>query len=126
MSGNPAAIHLLEKNPDKIYWRNLSHNPAAIHLLEKNQDNINWFWLSKNPSPGAVHLLEQHLDKVDWYFLSENPAATHLILKYDYEKMKENCDPLFKEITEYVFNPKRLMRFAERYNIEFIDLVEIY
>lgn len=34
----------------KINWTYLSLNPNAIHLLEKNQDKIIWFNLSKNPS----------------------------------------------------------------------------
>src|SRR5271170_7211936 len=32
LSRNPAAIHLLQANPDKIDWFVLSQNPAAIHL----------------------------------------------------------------------------------------------
>jgi hypothetical protein len=45
---NPNAIHLLEKNSDKIDWNILSTNPAAIHLLEENSDKICWFNLSGN------------------------------------------------------------------------------
>jgi hypothetical protein len=40
LSGNPNAIHLLEKNQDKIDWRVLSRNPNAIHLLEKNPATV--------------------------------------------------------------------------------------
>ena len=40
LSENPAAIHILEQNPDKIDWYRLSGNPAAIHLLEQNPDKI--------------------------------------------------------------------------------------
>jgi transcription antitermination factor NusA-like protein len=47
---NPSAIHLLEKNLDKIEWCVLAENSAAIHLLEKNIDKIDWVELSKNPS----------------------------------------------------------------------------
>jgi hypothetical protein len=50
LSLNPNAVHLLEKNPDKINWDHLSGNPNAIHLLEKNPDIINWSFLSRNPS----------------------------------------------------------------------------
>jgi hypothetical protein len=32
LSGNPAAMHLLEAHPDKIEWRRLSVNPAAVWL----------------------------------------------------------------------------------------------
>src|SRR5438477_129751 len=34
-SSNPNAIHLLERNLDKIDWDCLSENPNATHLLEK-------------------------------------------------------------------------------------------
>ena len=50
LSQNPNAIHLLEKNIDKINWTYLSYNPNAIHLLEKNIDKINWSRLSNNPN----------------------------------------------------------------------------
>ena len=61
----------------------LSRNPAAIHLLEANQDKINWNWLSSNPA--AIHLLASNPDKIDWVWLSLNPA----IFTYDYEKIKQ-------------------------------------
>jgi len=50
LSGNPNAIPLLERNPDKIYWTRLSKNPNAIHLLERNPDKIDWLMLYENPS----------------------------------------------------------------------------
>jgi len=58
---NPAAIHLLEANLDKINskpfrWINLSENPAAIHLLEANMNEIDWHQLSANSA--AIYLLE--------------------------------------------------------------------
>ena len=35
-------------NAIHIYY--LSQNPNAIHLLEKNPEKIHWGWFSKNPS----------------------------------------------------------------------------
>jgi hypothetical protein len=36
LSGNPNAIHILEKNLNKLdWWGPLSQNPNAIHLLTK-------------------------------------------------------------------------------------------
>jgi hypothetical protein len=35
---------------DKIHWIGLSENPNAIHLLEKNPNKIKWGCLSSNPS----------------------------------------------------------------------------
>ena len=72
LSCNPMAIHLLEKNLDKVRWDWLSGNPNAIPILEKNLDKINWYWLSENPS--AIHILEKNLDKIDWNELSQNPG----------------------------------------------------
>jgi hypothetical protein len=46
LSANPAAIHLLEANPNRINCHVFSGNPAAIHLLEANANRINWDWLS--------------------------------------------------------------------------------
>ncbi len=79
LSSNPAAIHLLEKYPDKINWDCLSENPAGIQLLEKNLSKINWFNLSSNPA--AIHLLEKNPDKIVWSRLSRNPAAIQLLEK---------------------------------------------
>jgi hypothetical protein len=41
---NINAIHLLEKNKDKIIWEILSLNRSedGIKLLEKNQNKIDW------------------------------------------------------------------------------------
>jgi len=33
-----------------IDWEYLSVNPAAIHLLKANPDKINRFWLFENPA----------------------------------------------------------------------------
>ncbi len=87
LSENPAAIHLLEKNSEKICWINLSKNPAAIHLLEKNPEKIDWNWLSKNPS--AIHLLENNMNKINWNLLSLNPAKGAIRLL---EKNKHKID----------------------------------
>ena len=35
---------------DKLNWDYLSRNPAAIHLLEQNPDKIVWSCLSANPA----------------------------------------------------------------------------
>ena len=35
---------------DKISFSLLSENPAAIHLLQQNPDKIDWQWLALNPS----------------------------------------------------------------------------
>ena len=122
LSMNPNAIHLLEKNLDKVSWEYLSSNPNAIHILEKNLDKISWNWLSANPNaihiieenldkvswfslssnPNAIHLLEKNLDKVFMYNLSENSNAIHLLATLDTQKMKENMKEFKKELICYL------------------------
>jgi hypothetical protein len=96
LSRNPAAIHLLQKNPDLIDWIHLSSNPMAIRLLEANQDKINWRHLSENPN--AIHLLEANPDKIHWTNLSMNPNAMQLLEKYQH-KLTLN------DLQHMMFNP---------------------
>jgi hypothetical protein len=49
-----------------------------------------------------------------------------LLCKLDYSKMKHQIQPLKKELVEKVFNPDRLCKISEKYNIDFDELVEIY
>lgn len=79
LSANPSAVHILERNLDKVDWKLLSGNPNAIHLIESNLNKVDWRELSKNPS--AIHLLEDNLHRVDWRYLSMNPNAIHLLEK---------------------------------------------
>jgi ribosomal protein L24E len=52
---------LLEENPDKIYWTELSRNTndRAMTLLEENPDKICWSHLSSNTNDRAMTLLEE-------------------------------------------------------------------
>ena len=136
LSLNPAAIHLLEQNPDKIDWGWLSKNPAAIHLLEQNLDKIYWPWLSYNPA--AIHLLEQNPDKIDWGRLSANTKAIHLleqnpdkiiwnlltvnpsIVTYNYKYIAKHRWPINKEIIQNRFHPKN-MKYFSGWGIEEFD-----
>ena len=81
LSGNEAAIHILEKNLDKVNWWILSMNRAAIYILEHNLDKVDWCNLSYNEA--AIPILEKNLDKVNWHALSRNKAAIHLLAKFN-------------------------------------------
>jgi hypothetical protein len=103
LSGNPNAMHLLERHPDEIGWYELSCNPNAMHLLKENQDKINWRVLSKKPN------------------------IMEIICDLDYDAMKQSIQPLAEELTAYVFHPLRVNRIAEQYNISFDELItDIY
>ena len=79
LCGNPNAIHMLEKNLDKVDWSRLSENPNAIHILGQNLDRVDWDNLSRNPN--AIPILEKNLDYVNWDNLSENPNAIPMLEK---------------------------------------------
>lgn len=72
-------IPLLQKNLDKLYWRDLcqQRNPNLMPFLEQHMDRISWTHLSSNPV--AIHILEQNLDKVDWTELCANENAGHIL-----------------------------------------------
>jgi hypothetical protein len=76
---NPSAMHLIEKNIDKINWFNLSSNTSAIELLERFPENIDYGELSRNSN--AVHILKRNLDKVNWEYLSLNKGAVSILEK---------------------------------------------
>jgi hypothetical protein len=98
LSGNPVAMQILKKNPDKISIRHLCFNthPDAIKILEENYDKINWNILCSNPS--AISLIERRLSEpyiqevyfldfrserpyknINWDTLAENPNALHIL-----------------------------------------------
>ena len=84
LSKNLNATALLEKNLDKLdrtCWSWLSENPNAMHILEKNPHKIDWFHLSKNSNPYAISLLEKNPDKISCFWLSKNPNAMHILEK---------------------------------------------
>jgi hypothetical protein len=54
LSSNPNAIHLLEKNPENISWRNLSENPNAMHMLIRSYDYNKMNQKNKKPAEELV------------------------------------------------------------------------
>ena len=123
LSQNPNAIHILEQNLDKVDWHNLSCNPNAIHILEQNLDKVSWPDLSANPN--AIPILEKHLGKVNWRGISENPNALHLLFSLDHKKMLENMKDFCEELVKAIFNPLRVQKMAELYNLDMAEYLEL-
>ena len=96
---------MLQQNPEKIEWDNLSSNPNAIHLLEQNPEKIDWIILSENPN--AIHLLEQNLKNVWWDCLSCNPS----IFEYDYDAMRLRMKPLAEDLMADRFHPRNFEKW---------------
>jgi prefoldin subunit 5 len=108
LSRNPNAIHLLEKNLEKIDWSELSRN-HAIHLLEKNPERIQWRELSRNPN--AINLLKKNEEKINWEWLSRNPSIFKKSINYKYLYQRMNV--IREELMMRCMHPKRLERFLE-------------
>jgi hypothetical protein len=102
LSKNPAAIHILEKNPDKIDWGMLSANPSprAISLLEQNPDKICWIRLSINPSERAIALLAQNPEMIYPDYFSKNPAPFHILKKHNLLDDYMHCCSFFETLPQ--------------------------
>jgi RimJ/RimL family protein N-acetyltransferase len=87
----------------------LSENPNAIHLLEKNLEKINWSCLSENPN--AIHLLEKNSRKIDWHYFSANPSI--FIKKINYKYLYQRMNMIREELMMKCMHPKRLEKFLE-------------
>ena len=104
----------IDENKLDIAW--LSSNSNAIHILEKNLDKVNYIWLCINPN--AIPILEKNLDKVIWDMLSSNPS----IFTYDYRLMYETTNIFKEELIAAVFHPKRFERYLTEYDYDMNDL----
>ena len=91
---NQKAVHIIEKNLDKIYvddWPILSGNPAAIHIFEDPEylkKVYDWSYISKNEK--AMSILQDNLDKVEWGAFSSNPSAINVLLQIIKEQKEYN------------------------------------
>ena len=96
--------------------------------LENNYKNhldvIDWYSLAQNPN--AINILIKNLNLIEWRYLCCNYNIHQIICKLNYQKMREKNMNFFQELCEYVYNPIRLIRLSKIYNIDFIDLLNIY
>lgn len=89
LSGNPSAIHILEKNLDYLSWSELSTNPNAVNILKANIDKVYWAYLVWNSNPKVLDILEAHKEKwSEWQkrllsnpiiFIPDNEAYVRLL-----------------------------------------------
>ncbi len=110
---------------ENVNWSDLLNEKLNFtHIIKKNLDKINWFSLSQNPN--AINILENNLNKINWLMLSQNPNAIHLLTKLNYDLMKNNMIKFNEELVAKVFHPNRLLKICKDYNVDFIDLVDIF
>jgi hypothetical protein len=64
LSANPSAVHILEKNLDKVVWDQIAANPNAVHLLLERPEKINDYnKTTLNENPSAIEYLEKNPQK---------------------------------------------------------------
>ena len=122
MIGKPF-YNIIDDNKARLKWGWISKNPNSIPILERNLDKVNWEFLSKNPN--AIHILEKNLDKVKWSELSGNPNALHLLFSLDHKKMLENMKDFCEELVKAVFNPIRVQKMADLYDMDMAEYLEL-
>jgi hypothetical protein len=93
LSGNPSAEKLLEANPDKIDWANISANPGAINILKNNQH------------------------RRDLWKIASNPA----IFEYDYELIKNTNKEKNLCVDAWFGQPRFIEAYINKYGIEALD-----
>jgi hypothetical protein len=65
------------------------------------------------------------LDKVCWDNLSRNPNALHLLFSLDHKTMLENMKGFCEELVKVVFNPIRVQRMADLYELDMAEYLEL-
>jgi hypothetical protein len=104
---NQNAIHILEKNMDKVDWTLLSRNPNAIHILERNIDRVDWKNLSSNRN--AIEILKNNWTKIDWINIFLNRSIFELDLFF----LKKRMDIIREELMMKVFHPQRFSKYLD-------------
>ena len=125
LSLNPNATDLIEQNLDKIKFSNCyTEDVVSIKLLEKNLYKVNWKYLSKNPN--AIQLLKDNINQICWHNIWLNENFMDIVGEIDYEAMRNAIKPLAEEIAQYVFNPIRIQKLANTFELTFEEILEIY
>jgi hypothetical protein len=144
---------LIEENLDKIpdrYWVTIAKNHNAIHILEKNLDKLNYIgynsdfkrgyvcWENLSENPNAIPLLEENIEKISWHHLMKNINAIKIYEKYpekmwdylyyidyekmsidmpifelDYETIKKRCNIYKEELMQIALHPSRIERYIQ-------------
>lgn len=100
---------IVRKNLQQLYNRGVRHEKMEKFLFETNtidfvRNNIDFF------DPFSVYYWNDCMIRAIFY-------------KLDYENMKKNNADFSAELAGYVFNPHRISRLSEIYNVDFIDIL---
>ena len=108
---------------NELDWKKLSSNINAIHILEKNLDKVDWNILSSNIN--AIKLLEKNIDMINWERLSLNSNAINFFDNINFENLSNK-----KLYYEYLIKINYLIKVDNKYKpkfkSDFFDVHEIY
>ncbi len=144
-TSNPNLIKLIEKYVDRISeydngWYGLLFNVNARKLIEENLNKVKKYLKNLDVSYWT-YSRDINLEFILPYIIKYNRLQSGLlgnryvfhyadvvnnIIPYDYEKMLSNNKEFTEELVAYVFNPKRLLKLCDTYNIEFLDYIDLY
>ena len=116
---NPRSINELEKH-DMVSVNNMSKHPDAIHLLEKEKDKIDLIDLSINPS--ACHMFEYYLKNgkcllfpgVEFYYNNDISDNNYLSLAYILDN--PNAILFIENNFGYIFEEKYKIQNEKEYS----------
>ncbi len=141
-SKNDEYLDILKRNPTKIRWSCFATNtsPKAIQIIRNNveklfetYDNEYWHedaWYSLAENPNGVDIIEENIHNLDIdnfkYLLCMNPNATHLFVKFDYEKMTQNNKDFKDELNAFICNPEWLSKLSKTLGLTQKELINLY
>jgi len=117
LSRNPFAIHILERNIDKINWNSFVYNPNCMNTINKNIDicfaSLNWRGkIGLLQHPHFICILHENYDKIihnficlssiEFFTQTSNPIYIDLLDKYleiHSEKIEELYDDFWYELS---------------------------
>lgn len=119
------------------FMRNLLSIPCALEIVKKiysfgdifnDTRNIHYFVSNWNSDQLLMHY-KYDISNASRYVLDQilsEPHLIHFVYTWNYDVMRDSNWVFKEELVTKVFNPKRLLRICENYNIEFDELMEIY
>lgn len=119
-----------DEDYNEIIWSELNEKDN-LHNSEKTMfKNENFSWLHLSEKINSVEILRNKLPFYRSYFREkiikniDKGLLKYIVLPLDYEKMKINNKIFCEDLCKYVFNPIRLLRFAEKLNLNLDDYLE--
>jgi len=126
---NAVSIFKMSKN---IMWsylhyrNNMSYghyNNTFVEYDFINNDLVDWTNLTDML---VISLFGKRIDKEILFDFAVCPEATYLFATFDFNKMKNNCQPFSEELVKYVFHPTRLIHLANTFDLsldEYLDFI---